>query len=145
VLIDKRGKPGDMIIEIRTTDDTMLAHKTIAEANAPSRGWAKAELTKPVSLSPGNKYRIYVYSNEDSPSPEDRYFWQGNTASPYSPTCNTEVSVGWSNYHYAFKTYSTLISGNRHAKQPRVGTQIGHTQTTYVKGRLNRFFRKLRD
>jgi len=111
VFIDKRGNPGNMIVEIRTTDETTLAQKTIVEAEAPSYGWARAEFSAPVSVSPGTKYRIYVYSDTDSPSPDDRYFWRGNTASTYCPTCDTDVSGGWPDYDYAFKTYGTSGAG----------------------------------
>jgi hypothetical protein len=107
VFIYKFGNPGNMIVEIRTTDGTTLAQKTIVEAEAPSLGWARAEFSIPVSVSPGTKYRIYLYSDTDSPSTDNRYVWRGNTASTYCSTCDTDVSGGWPDYDYAFKTYGT--------------------------------------
>ena len=117
VNIDKRGTPGDMIVEIRTTDDISLAQKIVAEVDAPSYGWARAEFTTPVHLSPGTKYRIYVYSNTVSLSPENRYFWTGNTASTYCPPCDTDVSDHWPGYDYAFKIYG--MGNKRDPELPR--------------------------
>ena len=108
VFIYKLGNPGNMIVEIRTTDGTTLAQKTIAEAEAPASGWARAEFSPPVSVSPGTKYRIYIYSDTDSPSTANRYVWRGDTASTYCSSCATSVSGGWPNYDFAFKTYGTL-------------------------------------
>jgi len=115
VFIDKRGNPGNMVTEIRTMGESILAQIVMGEAEVPSYGWTRVEFSTPVSVSPGTKYRIYVYSDKDSLSPDNRYFWRGNTASTYCPTCNTDVSDDWPGYDYAFKTYG--MSGSGYALQ----------------------------
>lgn len=108
LFIYKFGHPGNIIVEIRTTDGTTLAQQTIVEAEAPALGWARAKFTPPVSVSPGTKYRIHIYTDTDSPSPADRYVWRGNETSTYCPICDTDVSGSWPSYDYAFKTYGTV-------------------------------------
>ena len=115
LFIDKRGSPGNMITEIRTADEMLLTQKITLEADVPLYGWTRIEFNSPVSITPGTKYRIYVYSDTDSTSPENRYFWSGNTASTYCPTCDNDVSSGWPAYDYAFKTYG--LSGASYALQ----------------------------
>ena len=108
VFIEKRGSPGDMIVEVRTINGTSLAHKTILETESPSYGWARVEFNTPVSVFPGTKYRIYVYSNADSPSVNNRFFWLGTTESSYCSECDNDVIGGWPSYDYAFKTFGML-------------------------------------
>jgi hypothetical protein len=111
LFIDKRGSPGNMVTQIRTTGGTVLAQKTVVQADVPSYGWVRVEFSTPATVTPGNKYRIYVYSDQHSPSADDRYFWRGNTASTYCATCETDVSGGWPNYDYTFKTFGRSGAG----------------------------------
>jgi len=106
LFIHKSGNPGNVIVEIRTTDGTILDQETIVEADVPVYDWVRAEFSAPVSVSPGTKYRIYVYSDTDSPSTDNRYNWRGTTPSTYCSTCDTDLE-SWPDYDYAFKTYGT--------------------------------------
>jgi hypothetical protein len=119
LLVQKLGSPGNVIVEIRTTGGMVLAQDVIAEAAVPVVGWVRAEFS-PVLVSPGFKYRIYVYSDADSPSPSDRYAWRGHTASTYCPTCATDVSSGWPNYDYAFATFAAYCAGENRLYLPLV-------------------------
>jgi hypothetical protein len=110
ILVVKQGSPGNVIVELRTTTGTVLAQDTIAGADVPSAGWVRAEFS-PVLVTPGTKYRIYVYGDANSPSPTTRYFWRGSTTSTYCPTCETDVSSGWPDYDYAFKTFGLHCEG----------------------------------
>jgi len=109
VYISKIGNPGDVIVEIRTVGGVLLAQQTLAESAVPTCGWASVELDGVVVLTPGTKYRIYVHSDTDSLSPDNRYTWRGNTASTYCPTCDTDASGGWPDYDYAFRTYAVIL------------------------------------
>jgi hypothetical protein len=119
LLIHKEGSPGNVVVEIRTTGGTVLAQDVIAEAAVPTLGWARAEFS-PVLVSPGFKYRIYVYSDADSPSPSDRYFWEGSTTSTYCPECETDVSGSLPNYDYAFATFAAYCAGENRLYLPFV-------------------------
>jgi hypothetical protein len=106
IIVGKNGAPGDVLIEVRTVDGTVLGQSSILEADVPAgAGWVTAEFTPPVLVSPGTKHRIFVYSDQDSPSPDDRYHWRGQVSSSYCPSCDTDVSSEWPDYRYAFKTY----------------------------------------
>lgn len=103
--VSKYGDPGNMIVEVKETDGTLLAQRTIAQANVVSNDWNRIEFTTPVSLTPGTKYRIYVYSDADSPNTENRYVWRGSGDSTYDSSCQNDVSDAHPTYDYAFKTY----------------------------------------
>lgn len=105
VFVAKRGEPGNVIIELRTTGEKLLAQQMITEADAPGYDWARVEFNIPVPVTPGSKFRIYVYSDTDSTSPENRYFWRGDQKSSYDSSCETDVIRSWPDYDYAFKTY----------------------------------------
>jgi hypothetical protein len=105
LFVAKVGSPGNILVEIQETDGTVLGDSIILEAEAPTlSGWATAEFSPPVPVVTGSKHRITVYSDEDSPSPADRYSWRGETTSTYCPSCDTDVSNDWPAYRYAFKT-----------------------------------------
>jgi len=96
---------GNIIVEIRTLDNTVLGQSTINESDAPNNVWYRVNFPN-IHLIPGNKYRIYVYSDEPSPNYETgRYFWQGSNSSAYDSQCITNHSDSWPNYDYAFRTY----------------------------------------
>lgn len=103
----RQGDPGNILAEIRTLDDTLLGQEIIAEADVPS-AWLKITFSEVVSLEPGHKYRIYIYTDQDSPNPDNRYFWKGSDNSLYNPACSCDVQSAWPNYDYAFKTYGYL-------------------------------------
>lgn len=105
VLIAKQGEPGGVIIEIRTQDEVVMARQMIPEADVPRWDWTRAEFAVPVRVSPGSTYRIYVYSDTDSTSPENRYFWRGDQYSTYPGRCDANEVPLWPDYDYAFKSY----------------------------------------
>lgn len=105
VLLCKVGAPGNVIVELRTTDETLLARREIAQADVPSWDWTRVEFGGPVKVTPGDKCRIYVSGDREA-APEDRYTWRGKQESTYEcADCYTDVSTGWPTYDYAFKTY----------------------------------------
>jgi hypothetical protein len=117
--IHKEGSPGNVIVEIRTLDGAVLAQDVIVEAAVPTLGWVRAEFS-PVLVSPGFKYRIYVYSDADSPSASDRYFWEGHTDSTYCPECETDLSGSLPNYDYAFATFAAYCADQNRLYLPIV-------------------------
>ena len=108
VFISKYGEPGNVIVEVRTADGTLLAERTLAQADVPADEWARVEFSTPVPVTPGTKYRIHVYADTDSPTPENRYVWRGSSDSTYNPDCGNDVSATHPAYDYAFKTYSLV-------------------------------------
>jgi len=110
--ITRYGPAGNVIVEIRSLDDTVLGQETILEADLTSSGWYKIKFSPIIDLTPGTKYRIYVYSDQDSPTPSNRYAWRGNANSPYNPVCENSVSGSWPDYDFCFKTYG-LNTQNR--------------------------------
>ncbi|UCH96064.1 MAG: right-handed parallel beta-helix repeat-containing protein, partial [Candidatus Aminicenantes bacterium] len=105
VYLNINGKAGNVIIKIKDLNGNTLGSKTISESLLSSSGWYKRSFSSPINLSDGKKYRIYVYSTQDSTSATNRYAWRGSTVSSYNSSCETDVSHLWSNYDYAFKTY----------------------------------------
>jgi hypothetical protein len=105
IRVTKTGNPGNVVTEIRTTGATLLGQQLSQEAYVPSSGWLRVEFSEPIDLVPGTKYRIYVSSDEDSPDPQNRYFWSGTTSSTYDSGCESDVSEMLPDYDYAFKTY----------------------------------------
>jgi hypothetical protein len=105
IAVHKAGHPsGDVVAEIRTVDGGLLGQGMAAEPTVPTQGWVRIDFADPIPVTPGIRYRLYVYSDGDSPSPDDRYFWQGNTNSTYCPSCETDVKTALPGYHYAFRT-----------------------------------------
>ncbi len=118
----KTGNPGNVIAEIRTVDDTLLGQEIIAEADIPSL-WLKIDFSEAISLEPGSKYRIYIYSDQASPSVDNRYTWMGSKNSTYTPECSCDVQDDWPTYDYAFKTYAYLpvsINDNPQETTPHI-------------------------
>jgi hypothetical protein len=105
IYVQKDGSPGNIIAEIRTVDGRVLASESIEESAVSQSGWLRVDLSSRTRITPGTKYRIYVYANQDSPSPDNRYFWRGSTESVYDSNCKNDVIDSWPTYDYAFKTY----------------------------------------
>jgi len=105
IYVRKDGNPGNLITEIRTVADAVLGQRITNMSAVPSSGWLTVNFPVPIGVSPGTKYRIYVYADQDSPNPSNRYFWRGSNASTYDPSCVNDVSGSWPNYDYAFKTF----------------------------------------
>ena len=108
IYLVKVGSPGDLIIELRDkTGVTTIDQQIIPEASAPSLGWILVDFYQnpAIALSPGEMYRIYVYSSAVSPSPDNRYFWRGASESEYCQKCDNDASTAWPNFDYAFRSY----------------------------------------
>ncbi|MBN2394384.1 MAG: protein kinase [Anaerolineae bacterium] len=104
--VSKAGHPsGNAIVQIRTEAGDLLGQGMGSEPTIPASGWVKISFATPIPITPGTRYRIYVYSDGDSPSADNRYFWRGNTNSTYCPSCQTDVTDSRPTYDYAFKTY----------------------------------------
>lgn len=105
IYVHKAGSPpGNLIAEIQTLSGLVLGQQSVSQSSVPSDGWLKIEFGQ-ISITAGTKYRIYVYASQASPDPENRYFWMGHTDSQYNSSCITDVSTGWPNYDYAFRTF----------------------------------------
>jgi len=106
--ITKSGSPGNVIVEIRELNGTVLGHQEIIEASVPSNDWLYVAFQQ-FSVTPGTKYRIYVYSDLESQSPSDRYYLSGSHDSEYCPRCDNEITPYWPDYDFAFRTYGVGI------------------------------------
>jgi hypothetical protein len=104
VHIGRSGNPGNVELEIKMVDGTSLRRAVVDQANVGT-GWLRVEFCPAIVLTPGTKYRIYVASDEPSPSPEHRYVWRGNSHSSYDPDCMNDVSPLLPEFDYAFRTY----------------------------------------
>ena len=108
IYLVKAGSPGNLIVELRDkTGATTIDQQTIPEASVPSLGWIMVDFYQnpAIALSPGEIYRIYVYSSTVSPSPDNRYFWRGASESEYCQKCDNDASTAWPNFDYSFRSY----------------------------------------
>jgi hypothetical protein len=86
VYIKKNGNPGNVIAEIRSTDNVILAQETVYGGSIASSGWVRFEFPNPVDLVQGNTYRLYIYADQDTLTVENIYFWRGDPDSMYCPS-----------------------------------------------------------
>ena len=126
VLIHKAGSPGDINIQIYTQGGDLVGQQTIPEADVPYYDWARADFDPRPPLIPGNSYLLFVNSSEDSPSPDNRYFWQGNTDSDYPG--ETDVYDNLPNFDYAFITYGFIQTGIEDVDIENMPEQISLSQ-----------------
>ena len=101
--IQKSGSPGNMIAQVATDFGDILSTLVVEEDNMPANDWVRANFPQTIDLVPGEPYRIYVSSSQPSPSPDERYTWNGNHDSDYPGI--TDVYDEESFYDYAFITY----------------------------------------
>ena len=104
VYIQRIGSPGNVIVEIKTVEGTLLRQAAVGQGSVGT-GWLRIEFWPAIVLTPGTKYRIHVASDQGSPSPAHRYAWMGSTTSSYNPECKNDVSHLWPGFDYGFKTY----------------------------------------
>ncbi|MFX1253710.1 MAG: hypothetical protein ACFFCZ_19010 [Promethearchaeota archaeon] len=102
--IHKAGSPGNMRVAINDTQ-SRLWETTILEADVVATKWLEIPLEPGIMLVPETSYFIYVWSDADSPNPDNRYFWEGRTDSSYDRGI-TSVEDLWPNYDFAFRTWS---------------------------------------
>jgi hypothetical protein len=158
IFAQKEGDPGDLVAQIRTMGGAVLGTRVIPGVNVPSYNWLRIAFPNAINLIPGTKYRIYVYSTADSPSPDQRFFWRGSGVSTYgyehdcysdvsSPTCTPGTC--YPGYDFAFVTFGipdmpTYTISGRVADgdgDPVPGVQviagIQHTTTTGTGGEFS--------
>ena len=104
VSVGKSGDPGDVELEIKTVEGTPLRRAVVDQADVGT-DWLRVEFCPAIPLVPGTKYRIYVASDQPSPSAEHRYVWRGSSDSSYNPECANDVSHLMPGFDYAFRTY----------------------------------------
>ncbi|HEC76859.1 MAG TPA: PKD domain-containing protein [Thermoplasmatales archaeon] len=102
--IGKNGNPGNVHVAIKNGAGDTLWETTIAEDDI-GWGWIEIAVTPSISLIPDNSYYIYVWSDTDSPNPDQRYFWMGQTDSDYHRGISS-VESSWPGYDFAFRTWS---------------------------------------
>ncbi|UCC76698.1 MAG: hypothetical protein JSW37_14535, partial [Anaerolineales bacterium] len=74
VFVGRSGNPGNVELEIRTVDGTPLRRAVVDQASVSS-GWLRVEFCPAIVLVPSTKYRIYLASDQPSPSAAHRYVW----------------------------------------------------------------------
>ena len=99
------GDPGNVVVEIVTAAGVVLGRSTIPNHLMTSWGWKMATFGNSLNLTPPTKYRIRVYSDAHSASPQNRYHWRGYVSSDYCVDCLTDVSACLPDYDYAVRTY----------------------------------------
>ena len=95
-------------MEIRNVEGTILEAEVVSEADIHKYGWVRVAFPMPIPVTPGMKYRIYVYADQVSDSPENRYYWFGDRDSPYDSGCETDRYYFMPDFDYAFKTFAVL-------------------------------------
>jgi parallel beta-helix repeat protein len=103
LFIVKAGSPGNVIIQLTTDSGEILNESSVYQSHVPDSDWVRIVLPETIDLEPGEPYRIYVFSSEPSPGPDERYTWNGNHDSDYPGI--TDVYDIEPDYDYAFMTY----------------------------------------
>ncbi len=80
--IARNGSPGNLRTAVKDGDGDVLWETTVSQPNVVS-GWNSIQVHPAVTLVAESSYYIYVWSDRDSPSPDNRYGWMGQTDSPY--------------------------------------------------------------
>jgi hypothetical protein len=99
----KAGFPGDVIVQLKTDSGEILDEFEIEEDDIPENDWVRVDFSQVIDLVPGEPYRIYVTSSQPSPSPDERYTWNGNHDSDYPGISDVYDIEPF--YDYAFITY----------------------------------------
>jgi hypothetical protein len=103
--IHKVGEAGDILVEIKDSEEFIVWQGAIQQEEI-MEGWNAIPVTPYVNLTTNEHYYIYVFTNSDSPSPNNRYFWAGQTDSDYYDGI-TDVESGWSNFDYCFRIFTS--------------------------------------
>jgi hypothetical protein len=109
VFVRHQGNAGDVVVEIRDMDDSVLGQTVINESNVPVYDWLRVDFPEHIPVESGMKYRIFMYSSVNSPDANNRYFWRGSTSSTYVSDCDNSVSSDWPGFDFAFKTYGYFL------------------------------------
>jgi len=105
IYLNVTGNPGNVIVEIRKLDGSVLGQKTVLQADITPLAWNKIIFPAVIELTPGTKYRIYVRADQVSPGPSESYIWRGSLNSPYNPSCDNDTTPTKPTYDFAFRTY----------------------------------------
>jgi len=106
--IHKNGvNPGNLRISVKDQVEDVLWENTVFWGDIGTMGWIEVPVVPSISLEPDDSYYIYVWSDGDSPSIDQRYFWGGQTNSVYDRGISS-VESGWPGYDFAFRTWSSL-------------------------------------
>lgn len=108
VYLKKNGNPGNVYAEIRNSENVILGQEMVSGENILGSGWVRFEFSDQISLTPGMKYKLYIFGDQDTLFADDIYFWRGNSASTYCTECDNDVKSGWPDYAYAFRTFSIM-------------------------------------
>jgi len=104
--IGKNGKPGNMRVSITNDAEDQLWETTVSGEKIAKSGWIEIPVDPSISLKPDDSYYIYVWSDADSPGPDNRYFWRGQTKSEYDRGISC-VEDSWKGYDFAFRTWGS--------------------------------------
>jgi rhodanese-related sulfurtransferase len=122
--IEKNGKPGNMRVSITNDAEDQLWETTVPGEKIAKSGWIEIPVDPSISLKPGDSYYINAWSDADSPGPDNRYFWRGQTKSEYDRGISC-VEDSWKGYDFAFRTWSSGGSvGCVDFEDPLLGTRF---------------------
>ena len=117
--IGKNGNPGNLRVSIENGAEDQLWETTVSGGDIAGYGWIEIEVVPSISLEPGASYYIHVWSDSDSPDPDNRYFWRGQTDSDYDRGISC-VEDSWPGYDFAFRTWGS--GGCVDFEDPLLGT-----------------------
>lgn len=102
--IQKYGTPGNLRTAVQDGEGAVLWETTMAEDEIGESGWLEVLVNPQLTLEPESSYYIHVWTDADSPNPENRYFWRGKTESAYDRGI-TSVESSWPGYDFGFRTW----------------------------------------
>ena len=117
IYVMKKGSPGDIIVEVMdSTGTNRIAISGLSEASVPLAGWITINFSNltPPALTPGETYRIYVYSG-NSPNADNYYAWLGADQSEYCSRCMNYLSSIYPEFDFSFRTYGMGIKPDTNA------------------------------
>ena len=110
--LEVTGDAPELQIKIEDSDDNELGSATIAAGEA-QYGWNKVEFSSPITLVPGQAYKISVIGITSGRAPVAEVQWGGGAASTFCLSCASDISNINTQYSYAFVTYSRQYVNNR--------------------------------
>ncbi len=102
--VSKVAPTGTCTFSLQSEDGMITyASKTVMANDLPKFGWYEIDFGAPVSVEPGQTYRISMYRS-DSHSPENAVYWRGHIEANYPSPCDVTGDY-WTSYNYAFRVY----------------------------------------
>ncbi len=102
--IAKHGRPGNMRVVVKDSAEMVLWETTVSAGLIPTSGWVEIEVAPSVPLKPEHSYYIHVSSDTHSSSPDNRYFWDGQTNAAYVRGISS-VEASWPDFDFTFRTW----------------------------------------